>query len=314
MTKTDGFGQHHTEATISQGRAITPKAPRMEAASWEARNRALREVQEARCVDSKYSYRQQNHRESRFIDNQPKKKTKKKQSYQDECLKPVTVKQLLDVQAPYPDADFLLDGRAITQITLVGQVRSINPQPTNITYRIDDGTGTIDVKRWIDPEKAEDADAASQHQPDSYVRVWGKLKAFNNRRHVGALFVRPVEDFNEVNYHMLEVAYVHLDAVRQSSGGGGGAGGGGDDNMFVDSYGGGGGGGGSKAANCSTNAQRLFNHLQNSSAGNEGLEANIIARGINMSVRDVEAAADELLSAGLIYPTVDDHTWATLDY
>ncbi|TLS29022.1 hypothetical protein PpBr36_01754 [Pyricularia pennisetigena] len=235
-------------------------------------------------------------------------------SYQDECLKPVTIKQLLDVQAPYPDADFVLDGRPITQITLVGQVRSINPQPTNITYRIDDGTGIIDVKRWIDPEKAEDADAASQHQPDSYVRIWGKLKAFNNRRHVGALFVRPVEDFNEVNYHMLEVAYVHLDAVRQSSGGGGGAGAGGEESMFVDNYSAGVGSTASKAANCSISAQRLFNHLQNASGHNEGQEANFIARAINMSVRDVEAAADELLSAGLIYPTVDDHTWAVLDY
>lgn len=236
-------------------------------------------------------------------------------NYQDERLKPVTIKQLLDVQAPYPDADFVLDGHPLTQVTLVGQVRSINPQPTNITYRIDDGTGTIDVKKWIDPEKAEDVEAASQYPLDSYVRVFGKLKAFSNRRHVGALFVRAIEDFNEVNYHMLEAAYVHLDANRTSNGGGQGSGGGdGDDSMFVDNYGGGGGGGGgSRAANCSTNAQRLYKFLQTSSGGSEGLEANVIARGTGMSVRDVEVAADELLSFGLVYSPVDDHSWAIMD-
>jgi hypothetical protein len=33
-----------------------------------------------------------------------------------------------------------------------------------------------------------------------------------------------------------------------------------------------------------------------------------------MSVRDALTAADELLGQGLIYTTVDDETWAILEY
>lgn len=38
-----------------------------------------------------------------------------------------------------------------------------------------------------------------------------------------------------------------------------------------------------------------------------------IAAEINMERKEVMVAADELLSLGLIYTTVDDRTWALLD-
>ena len=44
----------------------------------------------------------------------------------------------------------------ISQITFVGQIRTISTQATNITYKLDDGTGLIEVKQWID----SDADPA----------------------------------------------------------------------------------------------------------------------------------------------------------
>lgn len=214
---------------------------------------------------------------------------------------------------------------AVTQVTLVGQVRAVNPQAINVTYRIDDGTGVVDVKKWIDADKPDDDGLAERFALDTYVRVFGRLNTFDGRKHVGAHSIRAIDDFNEVNYHMLEATYVHLYLAKKGLQAGGqqqhqqqqqqGQGG---DSMFVDSgMGAPGGGGGpvaAKLASCSRNALSMFNHLGNSAGGDDGLNIYTLASGMGLSVRDVQAAADELLSHGLIYTTADDVTWAILDY
>ena len=243
-------------------------------------------------------------------------------------MRPVTIKQILDAEEAYAGADFKIDGSPVTQITFVGQVRNVQPQPTNITLKIDDGTGQIEVKKWIDVDKTEDNE--SSFELESYVRIWGRLKSFNNKRHVGAHVIRPVAEFDEVNYHMLEATYVHLYFTKGPLGGQGG-GANGDDGMFVDggnyndnaggNNGNGNGGNGgntiqshSKNAGCSQLAKKMFTFMSETHGGNEGVHVNIITSSTGMSVRDALTAADELLGQGLIYTTVDDETWAILEY
>lgn len=215
-------------------------------------------------------------------------------------------------------SEFKIDGAPVTQITFVGQVRSVNPQPTNITFRIDDGTGQIEVKKWIDADAAQE-DSSPSFEIDSHVRVWGRLKSFSNKRHVGAHVIRPVQDFNEVNYHMLESTAVHLYFTRGPPGGQNGAAANGD-SMFVDGgdgYNGGtsgGNAGASKLVNCSPLAKKMFNFMGSADGGNEGFHLNVVTSQTGMSVRDVLTAADELLGQGLVYTTVDDETWAILEY
>lgn len=236
----------------------------------------------------------------------------------------MTIKQLLDCKEPYPGGELELDGRQITQVTFVGQVRSVNPQATNVTYRIDDGTGIVDVKKWVDPDKLDaDGSGETPFALDAYVRVMGRLNSFNNKRHVGAHVIRPVTDFNEVNYHLLEATYVHLlltrgdpqqgaqQQGRQQGAAGGNAGDG--DSMFVD-----GGGYGTaneiqvKVAACSRTAQRLYNWMAHSPGGNEGLHINVMASGTGLSLREVMSAIEELSTQGVVYCTLDDETFAVL--
>ena len=68
---------------------------------------------------------------------------------------PVTVKQLLEATQAHPDAKFKIDDVEVGLITFVGVVRNVSVQSTNATYRIEDGSGIIDVKHWIDPERAQ---------------------------------------------------------------------------------------------------------------------------------------------------------------
>ncbi|KAL0944648.1 uncharacterized protein CTRU02_202535 [Colletotrichum truncatum] len=244
-------------------------------------------------------------------------------AYSEESLRPVTIKQIIDAEEAYPGSpDFRIDGTTVTQVTFVAQIRQISPQPTNITLKLDDGTGVIEAKKWVDTDKKDDD--ASNLELEGYVRVWGRLKSFNGKRHVGAHFIRPVSDFNEVNYHLLEATYVHLYYTKGPLNGGGGAGAGGGDGMFVDGNDGydgaaqGGNTGGSahagKLRGCSPAAQKMFNFINNAPGGNEGVHINQISSGAGLSIRDVMGAADELLGQGLIYTTIDDETWAILDY
>ncbi|KAK1776081.1 hypothetical protein QBC45DRAFT_382078 [Copromyces sp. CBS 386.78] len=254
--------------------------------------------------------------------------------YADESLRPVTIKQLLDWEDTYPGVEPAIDGHPVTQVTIVGQVRSVKPQPTNITYRIDDGTGAIDVKKWVDSEaqgEGENGSGAGAIGPDAFVRVWGRLKSLGGKKHISANFIRQIEDFNEVNYHLLEATYVHLFFSKGASAAGGVKQEGGGDNMFVDqgygagagggdvAMGGAGPGGGNSAmqarlATCSRNAQTICNFINNSPGGTEGVNLHVIAQGTRMNVRDIVNAADELLGQGIIYTTQDDETWAILDY
>jgi replication factor A2 len=94
--------------------------------------------------------------------------------------------------------------------------------------------------------------------------------------------------------------------------------------MFVDGGAGAGygnvtGGGGanqmpSKLSTCGAAAKKMFNFMNNTPGGNEGIHLNVITGSAGMTVRDVLTAADELLGQGLIYTTVDDETWAILEY
>ncbi|KAI4138086.1 MAG: hypothetical protein L6R39_006970, partial [Caloplaca ligustica] len=121
-----------------------------------------------------------------------------------DTLRPCTVKQIVEATQPHPDADFKIDDVEIQQVTLVGQIRNISAQTTNITYKLDDGTGTVEVKQWVDID-ATATSVGESTKPETkglvvneWVRVWGRLKALNNRRLVAAHVMRPLSDKMEI--------------------------------------------------------------------------------------------------------------------
>jgi len=196
----------------------------------------------------------------------------------------------------------------------VGQINSIATQTTNTTYRVDDGTGLVEVKQWIDSD-ADASNAKPQPKEGEYLRVFGRLKAFNNKRHVAAHVIRPIADYNEVNYHLLEATAVHLyfaqgppdtaaNGVKQEGG------------MFVDA--GATNGGASKGGNLPPRitgvSRKVYELLQSEPQNNEGLHVNMIAQKLGVPSNEVFKAGDVLLGEGLIYTTVDDETWAVLEY
>ena len=231
------------------------------------------------------------------------------------------MKQALDAHQPHPDADFKIDGDTISQITFVGQIRNIATQTTNITYKVDDGTGIIEVKQWVDGEAGNQDDMDFDPQKpklveNGYCRVWGRMKAFNGKRHVGAHVIRPITDFNEVNYHLLEATAIHLYFTRgppsapdrngQANGMNHGTAAAGNAGGNVVN--------GRTMPAVSANAWRIYCAIRDNPGSNEGFHAQMIATDVSMQVADVYKGAEELVSGGYIFTTVDDNTWACLEY
>jgi replication factor A2 len=142
----------------------------------------------------------------------------------------------------------------------------------------------------------------------AYCRAWGKLKSFHDRRHVNAQIIRPVEDMNEVQYHLLEATAVHLHFTRGPPGASEHAGGAAPTTNTVPQT-----GAGPSLGGVSNVAQRVFKFLQSHPDNNEGVNYQIISSQLGLDTVDVGKAGDELLEAGLIYTTMDDVTWALLD-
>jgi len=151
---------------------------------------------------------------------------------------------------------------------------------------------------------------------EGYCRVWGRLKSFNNKRHVGAHIIRPITDYNEINYHFLEATAVHLFFERglpgnaangQKSAGGNNAAGAGvsrdDYATAADSH----------LSHMSPLARRIFATMKNMPQSNEGLHVQMIANNMGLATNDVYKGAEELTAAGVIFTTVDDDTWAVMD-
>jgi replication factor A2 len=146
----------------------------------------------------------------------------------------------------------------------------------------------------------------------AYCRAWGKLKSFGDRRSVGAQIIRPVDDLNEVSYHLLEATAVHLYFTRGPPGAanaGGATTNGGQGQQAA----GGGNFGPYDLAGYTPIAKRVFQYLREAPQSNEGLHEQEIAAKLGMDTADVARAGNDLLTGGLIYTTVDDQTWAILE-
>ncbi|KAK5861915.1 hypothetical protein PBY51_017353 [Eleginops maclovinus] len=120
---------------------------------------------------------------------------------------PCTVSQLMS--AAQAEEAFKVGEVEVTQVTIVGIIRSTDKSMTNIQYKVDDMTGApMDVKQWVDTE--DPSVDSTVLPPGTYVKVSGNLRSFQNHRSVVAFGVRPLEDMNEITSHMLEVVQAHM--------------------------------------------------------------------------------------------------------
>ncbi|XP_051920470.1 replication protein A 32 kDa subunit isoform X2 [Hippocampus zosterae] len=121
---------------------------------------------------------------------------------------PCTVSQLM--AATQSDEAFKVGEVEVSQVTLVGIIRNADKSVTNIQYKVDDLTcAPMDVKQWVDAE--EPSVDGTALPPGTYVK---------NHRSVVAFSIKPLDDYNEITSHMLEVVQAHrsLGKMQTSAG------------------------------------------------------------------------------------------------
>ncbi|ODQ67947.1 nucleic acid-binding protein [Nadsonia fulvescens var. elongata DSM 6958] len=127
------------------------------------------------------------------------------------ALRPVTIRQLGLFSQAEPEGPFSLDGQEVHTVSLVGVIRVINPQATNTTIKLEDGTaGQLDIKQWNDIGASEEYSPKETLAVGQYVYIVGTIKVFNHKRSVNAQLIRPVTDYNQVIYHQLSAVKVSL--------------------------------------------------------------------------------------------------------
>lgn len=80
-------------------------------------------------------------------------------------LLPVTVRQLHNAKQISGDDSFKIDGRVESKhLCIVGQVLQKQEQLTSLTLEVSDGTGSIDVRMWVDLNDANEYNNTKRHE------------------------------------------------------------------------------------------------------------------------------------------------------
>jgi replication factor A2 len=111
-------------------------------------------------------------------------------------------------------------------VTVIAQVISIQAQTTNCVYWLDDGSGRIEARHWMDSSSTEDSEKWGgikcvnptipsviylfRNSENTYVRVTGTLKMFGSKRYINATYLRPCADPHELYFHLSEAMTVDL--------------------------------------------------------------------------------------------------------
>ena len=120
-------------------------------------------------------------------------------------LTPVTIAQVNAAKQQHKDDAFSVDGQELNQVSVVGTIKSVAKLSTNITLVVQDATGTIDVRQWLDSGEGQ-----TDFVPDMRIKIVGHVREFQEKRSILAFKIVPAPDPQEAVYHQLLSTYVHL--------------------------------------------------------------------------------------------------------
>ena len=243
-----------------------------------------------------------------------------------QSIRAVTVKQILDCpQSPSDSTQFVMDGQELGQVTLVGCIRRIVQQSTNTNYTLEDGTGSIEAKLWFDANESEYlSNKRGAVRENSYVHMVAVVRFVAGRRMLNVTKIRPVQDFNEVTFHLLEAISSYLQLTRGQPGqqggmraGSGMAGGArmpsNNDYPTNSAYApqqAMGGGGSGMMDDFSPLQRSVLEKAAELGRGADGVQIDLLRKrvaALGFPEANVSEAVDWLMGEGHLYQTTDDH-------
>lgn len=235
---------------------------------------------------------------------------KKAYDQQSQSVRRLTIKQLHDgVEGSAADG-VMVDGKEVSNVALVGKIVDVKEDNVTFNMHLDDGTGKIMVKMFINNDGNEDIERQQRAEllEGSYARVFGHIGNYNNERQINAFSIRPVKDHNEVTYHLSQVIFQHLHLTKGSLGEGQNLGG----NMdavkshmapVVPAVVGG-------MAPVDSEVLNIFNTPEAMNLDAGLTVADVVSRSSNrFDHQTVMGAINRLVDEGHLYSTIDDAHW-----
>lgn len=212
-------------------------------------------------------------------------------------LTPVTIKQINDATQDAPDDEFKVNNVPLNMVSFIGILRKVDVSPSLIALAIEDGTGSIEVKKWIDAAvSSPDADAEHYNAfLDKYVFVGASVKEFNGRKNLQNATVYPITDHNQLLYHNLSAIGHHLKSQGATFKASAPA----DNKLFVL--------GDSEPLSLSTRILDVLKEV--SSSMQEGVPLTYITQRLNITDEVGQKHCQTLLDEGKIYNGYDDTSY-----
>ncbi|KAJ7172405.1 replication protein A subunit RPA32 [Mycena filopes] len=231
-----------------------------------------------------------------------------------QSVRPVTVAQVRKATQMHSDAEWVVDESPIGQISIVAELSEHKVYTTNRSFGLDDGTGMITAKMWMDTTE-DQLDAVWRGIPpkkrgDSpvvFVRVTGNIKIHGDHKHIHASNIRLVKDYNEVYFHLLETISVNIilrkglpprpgQAPQQHQTGAAQ----GQSAYTIQS----------RPAVAqkyfSPMADEVVRYLSTAPPNPEGIHVGEVAKALNANAMELSDTVDQLIDEGHIFTTIDD--------
>ncbi|KAH3680525.1 hypothetical protein WICMUC_000256 [Wickerhamomyces mucosus] len=210
-------------------------------------------------------------------------------------LTSVTIKEVVESKQLIQDGEYSVHNLELNLVSFVGVVRNVTDNTSRLDIQVEDGTGSLDLRVWIDESKSN---PYSDITTGIYVYCTGAVKEFNGKKNIQHVTIRKIEDPNEVIYHHLSAIDTYITAKNIGLNGANGANGSQKEGLFVSEP---------ESGNVSV-IDRIFNFInENTPSMPEGVPVTYIAQSLNLLTDDVVLHCGKLTEDAKIYLGYDEN-------
>ncbi|GAX85846.1 hypothetical protein CEUSTIGMA_g13261.t1 [Chlamydomonas eustigma] len=232
-----------------------------------------------------------------------------------QTMRNVTIRQILRECEVSSDYD-VVDGIPLATFFIVGRIVSRVEAAANIKFKIDDGTGIIEVLHYVEDSNPLISEVAQEWQLNCYVRVCGHLRTLDHKKSMTAFRINLIKDYNEVTYHNLQCIFQHLHLTKGAAppasaptSGNASVGYG----QKTSSYAQPNFAGGEPKKKALVDVLSVYNQpgLSDDGLSLEAVQSILASRGLNYTAAEITKAVSSLEDEGMLYSTIDNHHRST---
>jgi replication factor A2 len=119
----------------------------------------------------------------------------------------VSIHQILN--ATNHDDILRIDEVELNIVKIVGILSNPSEHATNFTFKVNDGSGNIECKLWMEKD-ANGMNKIANLKNGVLVRVVGNIREYEGKFHISVYDALHLTDWNALTYHTLDVIHTHL--------------------------------------------------------------------------------------------------------